>query len=230
MTSPTDPAATDSVLLVEGQSDKHLIWQLCNQHASQFCTARDGDKFTVTLPSESKSFQLVEKGNRSDLIKSIRLEVRVPDRRVIGILADADDDAQRCWTQVAKEFEKTDIDLPTYPRSGGTIVETTILSRVLRVGIWIMPDNKSRGELEDFVFLMVPDRDRVWPLSREYIRAIPPSDRKYAKEKVRKAKLYAWLAARKEPGRMGAAVGAGDLQTDGTLCQEFLSWLAELFR
>ena len=43
------------------------------------------------------------------------------------------------------------------------------------------------------------------------------------------AKLYAWLAARKEPGRMGAAVSAGDLVVQGSLCEDFFTWLVKLF-
>ena len=98
-----------------------------------------------------------------------------------------------------------------------------------RVGIWLMPDNKSQGELENFALRMVSCDDTIWPLSRSYIENIPESDRKFEATKADKAKLFAWLAARKEPGRIGAAVGSGDLEAKGSLCEEFFTWLVELF-
>ena len=227
MKYPTKPSPTDSVLLVEGQSDKHVVWQLCGRDVSSFSIARDGHAFSVTLPVESTAFLISEKGNRSELIKSIRQEVEAPSRRAVGILVDADDDLENCWNDVVKGFERTDVQLPSSPMSGGTIVPER--DHQPRIGIWLMPDNKSHGELEDFVLTMMTDGDKVWPLSRKYIESVPVSDRKFTLEKTNKAKLYAWLATRKEPGRMGAAVGAHDLEVDGDLCQNFLTWLAKLF-
>ena len=93
-----------------------------------------------------------------------------------------------------------------------------------------MPDNKSPGELEDFAAKIVPKDDSVWLLSEKYIENIPKNERKFAPDKMPKAKLFAWLAARKEPGRMGAAVGAGDLTLNNELGGKFLKWLSELFR
>ncbi len=92
-----------------------------------------------------------------------------------------------------------------------------------------MPDNKSPGELEDFALNMIPANDDVWPNSQKYIDDIPQSVRKFNPEKKRKAELYAWLATRREPARMGAAVGAGDLKTDSAVCQNFLAWIVRLF-
>ena len=42
--------------------------------------------------------------------------------------------------------------------------------------------------------------------------------------------MYAWLAAREEPRRMGAAIGTHDLDIDGPLCQRFVDWLKQLFQ
>ena len=98
-----------------------------------------------------------------------------------------------------------------------------------RVGIWLMPDNQSPGEIEDFVAAMIPDGDPVRPLAERYIDGIPEADRKFAEGKIPRAKIHAWLAAREDPRRMGAAIGAGDLDTEVTLCQSFAAWLRRLF-
>ena len=92
-----------------------------------------------------------------------------------------------------------------------------------------MPDNGAPGELEDFVRKMIPDSDPVWPKADAYIDDIP-EPRKFQSHKVEKAKVHAWMATRKKPGRMGAAIGAGDLDVRVASCQTFVSWVRELFR
>ena len=92
-----------------------------------------------------------------------------------------------------------------------------------------MPCNKLPGELEDFAVTMIPGDDPIWPSSRQYITDIPQQDRKFDDEKKPKAELYAWLATRKTPGRMGAAIGAGDLSLNNKPSETFLKWLTELF-
>ena len=195
MTYPANPLLVDSVLLVEGQSDKHFVWQLCRRDASSFSTARVGYEFSVTLSVESTTFLISEKENRSELFMSIRQEVKAPSRRVVGILVDADDDLENCWNGVVTGFDRTDVQLPSSPMFGGIIVPEK--DHQPRIGIWLMPDNRSHGELEDFVLTMMPDGDSVWPLSSKYIESIPGPDRKFTPEKIDKAKLYAWLATRK---------------------------------
>ena len=99
----------------------------------------------------------------------------------------------------------------------------------VRVGVWLMPDNQFPGELEDFVRHMLPGDDRVWPRAESYIDGIPQADRRFRDGKVSRAQLYAWLATRELPGRMGAAINAGDLNTDVDLARRFVSWLHALF-
>ena len=92
-----------------------------------------------------------------------------------------------------------------------------------------MPDNRSAGELEDFVQSMIPEDDSAWELARRYIRDIPEEARKFPPKKQSRAELHAWLATRENPGLMGFAIGRGDLKTDGPLCAAFLKWLEALF-
>ena len=98
-----------------------------------------------------------------------------------------------------------------------------------RVGIWLMPDNQSLGELEDFVAQMIPDNDPVWPLSQDYIDRIPEEHREFNENKTSTAEVYAWLATREDPRQMGAAIGTRDLDIDGDLCTRFTAWLDMLF-
>ena len=110
---------------------------------------------------------------------------------------------------------------------GGTIIAES--SRMPRIGIWVMPNNASNGELEDFLVTMLPDSDPVWPRAVAYIDGIPERDRKFKEGKALRAQLHAWLATRKEPRPSGRAILAGDLRVDGILAGKFVDWLRRLF-
>ena len=201
-------ALSSHILMVEGQDDKHVVIHIINRHQS--------------MPS----FCISGKGSISQLLNAIGLEVRGPGRQAVGILVDANDDLTARWDAVAGRLRREGFQPPVSPNPDGTIIEATDKPRI---GIWLMPDNTSAGELEDFVAQMIPDGDPVWPESRRYIAGIPAADRKFAAHKTLRAQIHAWLAAREDPRQMGLAIRARDLDVDGPLCQKFVAWLTNLF-
>lgn len=98
-----------------------------------------------------------------------------------------------------------------------------------RIGIWLMPDNVSAGQVEEFFAGMIPSDDPVWPRSEGYIDGIPAADRKFASGKMLRAKVHSWLATRAEPRLMGAAIGAGDLNVSARDAVRLVAWLNRLF-
>ena len=73
-TSENGPV-TNRILLVEGQDDKHLVWQLCQRDELLFLAKRYGDggyDFSVTLLAQSTTFRVLEKGSRIELLDAIR--------------------------------------------------------------------------------------------------------------------------------------------------------------
>lgn len=196
----------DRVLLVEGPNDEHVVRHLCNRHQA--------------MPE----FYIRGKGGIELLLEDIGLEILDPRRKAVGILVDANDDLDARWSAVANRLRAENIEVPSSPERTGTIIDSTP-----RVGIWLMPNNESPGELENFVSEMIPDDDPVWPLSENYIDGIPKADRKFAEKKILRAKIHAWLATREDPRQMGAAIGAHDLHVDGTLSTAFANWLQQLF-
>lgn len=199
--------SSSRLLVVEGEGDKHVA-----RHVAK----RAGLNVS--------SFDVVARNGVEKLIDSITNEIKVSGRLVVGFVLDANDELDNRWARIKRHFEQASLDLPEKPRSSGTIVDS-----VPRVGVWLMPDNKSPGELEDFVAQMIPNGDSVWPLAQQYIDRIPEPDRKFAATKTRRAEVYAWLAARENPGPMGAAIGKRDLTTDGMVCRKFSQWLRRLF-
>lgn len=201
-----DGNAASRILLVEGPDDKHVVGHLCEKNAmeSVFCIS--------------------DKGNDLSVLESIIPEFKVSGRKALGIMLDANSDPNGRWQAVAARLREAGIDPPNVPDPKGTIIEG-----YPRVGIWLMPDNESSGELENFVARMIPRDDAVWPLSQNYIEKIPETERKFSEGKTLRAKVHAWLAARKEPRKMGQAVGAGDLDVATVDAENFVTWLRKLF-
>ena len=202
------------VLLVEGPDDKHVVIHLSERSGL------------------TQNFVIVEKEGINSLLDSIEVEVDIPGRTVLGIVLDANDNPNARWQALTgrlnrlRQEDHFDLpELPSRPEPSGTIIEGR-----LRVGVWLMPDNRSTGELEDFVGSMIPSGDPVWPLSEAYIEGIPPAERKFAPGKIQRAKVHAWLATREEPRRMGLAIKARDLVTDAANTAAFVNWLRTLFQ
>ena len=198
---------SEKVLLVEGQDDKHVVGHIRLRHAP--------------MPE----FDILDKDNVDKLIASIPLEIKVSGRKVVGIVLDANDDLASRWDAVANKLTRANIEPPRALNKKGTIIPGTP-----QVGIWVMPDNQSPGELEDFAVNMISPGDPIWPLSCEYIEKIPVENRKFVSKKNSRAKLYAWLATRETPNLIGTAIRARDLDVDGELCKDFVEWIRQLFR
>ncbi len=202
------------VLLVEGPDDKHVVIHLSERSELE------------------QNFWIIEKEGKDKLIDSIVLEARTPGRTVLGIVLDANNNPDARWQALTDRLnrlrQEDHFDLPDLPAQlepSGTIIEGK-----LRIGVWLMPDNRSTGELEDFVGSMIPSGDPVWPLSEAYIDGIPPADRKFAPGKIQRAKVHPWLATKEEPRRMGLAIKARDLVTDAANTTAFVDWLRTLFQ
>ena len=140
------------------------------------------------------------------------------------MVADANDNLSGRWRAIVNRIQETELNLgiPERPQEEGVIVDSEP-----RIGIWLMPDNCKPGEIEDFVIGMISENDPVWPKAERYIEEIPPE---HLRSKISKAKLYAWLATRETPGRMGTAIRAGALRVDGDITRIFGRWLQELFK
>ena len=204
------PISTSSpnVLLVEGTDDEHVV------------------KHIRCQSQQMPDFEIINKGGINALLESIRVEARVPSLATLGILVDADDDVNGRWGEISDKLQTVNINVPASPDPNGTIIDC-----VPRIGIWMMPDNKSSGELENFIEKMIPPSDQIWPRSMAYINGIPMPERKFVNSdrKIVKAKVHAWLAARKFPGLMGVAIRERDLDINVSDSTNFVDWLRRLF-
>ena len=169
-------------------------------------------------------FDISNKGGFPNLKAAIGPEIMVAGRMALGILVDANEDLDARWKAVGHQLRQVAVDPPTRITAAGIVV-----AGKPRVGVWLMPNNGSAGELEDFIQKLLPEGDPVWPRAQQYVDDIPAAHRKFTAGKILRAQIHAWLATRKEPRKMGAAIGAGDLNATHPLATQFVEWLRRLF-
>ena len=201
-------------ILVEGKDDENVIQHLLTEQ-------------------QRNIVDIKAKSNDDQLLKSIFSELNVSKRDTLGIVMDGNNNYSGRWKAISHRLNEVGIKLANAPETKGFISNeiATFMkenSKPIRIGIWIMPDNQSNGELEDFIATMIPKNDPVWPRSQNYINDIPQKDRDFKDKKVTRAKVHAWLATRKDPVLMGTAIHAKHLKTDGQLCSDFQKWLTKL--
>lgn len=198
--------STSQVLLVEGADDRWVVERLYERLG------------------RPRSFDILQADGIDKLVYRIGTEVLTQGREVLGVVVDADNDIEARWERIKLQFKSVGIELPAKRRNQGVIISSDP-----RIGVWLMPDNNSSGQLEDFVQSMIPYNDQVRPLADSFVDSIPLELREFSPNKIVRAKLYAWLSTRKEPGPMSRAIQAKYLDIDSELAQSFLSFLIELF-
>ena len=195
-------------MLVEGIDDKVVVENLLIEHGFK------------------NSIKIEVKEGFEKLRDSLYSEVNVSGREVLGVLADANGKIDRRWNSISDQLNKAECQVPKKISCSGSIFNGP---RNIRVGVWLMPDNKRSGELEDFVHDMIPENDPVLPRVKQFICSIPAEDRKFSDSKITKAHVHAWLATREKPRRMGTAIKSQDLVHDVKIANSFVSWIRNLF-
>ncbi len=198
-------------LLVEGKDEQHLIWSLC-------------EKFQV-----KETFDVVDLEGLPNLLEDILVRPKAQsDLSCLGIVVDVDDNISQRWTQIKARLTKSGYTIPDKPDPKGTVVETPGLPKV---GIWLMPNNKDIGMVEDFIRLLVADDDDSLAFAEDTIRNLENKNlQKYIPNHRPKALIHTWLAWQKNPGTpLGQAVTKKYLTTDKELCQQFIHWLNRVF-
>ena len=106
------------VLLVEGVDDAHVVRHL-RDHPDQ---------------PDMPAFDILNKEGLANLISAIGPEVKAPGRLAVGILADANDDPNARWREIAGRLRKAGIETPDRLDSAGGVIVAGMVGRP-RVGI-----------------------------------------------------------------------------------------------
>jgi hypothetical protein len=201
------------ILLVEGKDDFHVICALLLAHQIPEVFEFDEPNREIGVDALIDSL-----GTR---VKAIEAGGR------LGIVVDADTDPPARWESIRSRLEGARCtNVPNVPDPAGTILDAP---RGCRVGIWMMPDNRLQGMLESFVTWLVPAGDVLLPMVDAFLASIPDPSRRFPPVKLPKARIHAFLALQKEPGKpMGQAITANYLDASRPTVEPFLQWIRNL--
>lgn len=205
--------ASRNVLLVEGNDDEHVVKNLCGYHH---------------LPQID---QITQCGGISKLLESLPIQLKGSDIHALGVLVDADTDMKARWNSLQGHLNTAGFTaIPTAPVIQGTILFPPPGTLLPKVGIWLMPDNKTNGILEDFLRSLMPMPNTLFAHAQKSIDDIPVGQRPFAAKDAPKALIHTWLAWQQEPGKpFGTAIKAGYLDASYPLATDFTDWINQLF-
>ena len=153
------------------------------------------------------------------------------DGDIVGVVIDADTDLKSRWQSLRDRLIRVGYQaVPDNPTPDGTILDPPPGILLPRMGIWIMPDNQTKGILEDFLRFLVPTGSQLFNHVQSSVAAIPEEERRFNLLAEPKAIIHTWLAWQEDPGKpLGTAITARFLDPHVAQADVLVSWLNRLF-
>ncbi len=233
MSKPSQPS--QNLVITEGKDDMHVFHHLLAHYG---------------VPKGIIDFKPYD--GLPNLLEALPQQLRASGLERLGVVVDADTDLTARWNSLKHILTKAGyLNLPDDPLPEGTIINEEDISGILtedgdevitedgavivqeglpKVGIWIMPDNKLPGMLEDFVSFLVPENDPLWDKAKGCLDEIPEDQRRFSEAHFAKAHIHTWLAWQKEPGTpLGSAINQRYLKADAAHARVLIEWVKRLF-
>ncbi len=215
-------------ILVEG-NDIHVILQICTKNGlNQPKGFSDKKDFESNFAFKSKTGSQLGKPELISHLSALLLESEL---QTIAIVLDADKSAISTWQSVCAVLQKSGYtDLPKTPGAEGTVIESADPD-LPKVGIWIMPDNSSTGEIEDFFLQLIDSQDFRLDHARNSVGYLIDQRPDLLDNSNRsKAEAHTWLAWQQEPGRsMGVALKSNWANAKHPLAISLSQWFSRTF-
>ena len=206
-------------LYVEGKDDVHAILHLMHHHGVT-CSVNH---------SQSMEPNIKESGSVSQLLDSVEIAVSTNSGGAVGFVVDADTELRNRWQAIRDRLSKVHVDTPLEPPSQGFRGESTKYGT--RVGVWLMPDNRAAGILEDFLTKLVDEGDCLLAHAEQATDTAKQKGATFKDTYHKKAVIHTWLAWQEEPGQpFGTAITKRYLRADRQAGEQFARWFAELFQ
>lgn len=210
--------ADNPLLLVEGKSDSYVLRDLLRKHNFIVVENENGQEKEIVI----KPLDGLDK-----LLRSLEQTIKVAENN-LAVVVDADDiNIENRWRSLSDRLKRAGYSkIPLKPDLEGTIIEDKELPKL---GIWIMPNNKTGGKIENFLENLVPDNlQNLWTFAEETIENLPQTLFK-TKDKI-KAQIHSFLAWQEKPGiSMNVAIQANYFQHDKPEAKVFVVWIKKVF-
>ena len=219
------PTVERSNLHVEGKNDVQAIKHLLLRHGIDCPIENDwrsADEFSDNVP------EIKSAGDGRRVLAAMGTAVPVSSGRSVGFVLDADAAAENRWRAVRERLGTFELDLPdSIPEDGfvGDIAEFRV-----RVGVWLMPDNRRSGALEEFLQDLIDENNRLLQVAMDSTETAKASGAGFPESRKNKAVLHAWLAWQETPGLpYGSAIRARYFRDDSPAAAAFVQWYRDVF-
>ena len=200
------------VLFVEGPDDKHVIGHLLMRRGLA----------EPSLP------QCQPTGGKDGVLKAMKTAIPAGTGNSLGFVLDANDHPGDRWRAVASRLRSVGVAAPDELPSGGFVGSSSEFG--VRVGVWLMPDNRRIGALEDFLQDLIDASDVLLPHARESTARAKAKGARFPDMDSKKALVHTWLAWQEEPGRpYGVAIKSRYLRDDSDAAERFVAWFGRVF-
>jgi len=205
-------------LIVEGYDDLQSVAALMGAYTPW---NQDKHKSPVWIEISNGAQEILRDGFLSVYLKD-------PEIQTLGIMFDADTKPFERYARVSalcgKFFEFPD----ELPRKG-VVLEN---SDQKRLGIWIMPDNSSEGDMETFLRYLIPQAaEEIWKHAVSCVTEAKQMGCPCHDTHLPKANLYTWLAWQNPPGQSpGRALTKQALDPQCETAGVFAKWFMDLYR
>jgi hypothetical protein len=210
-----------NVLLVEGQDEKRTIPELIELNGVDWGSGKN----TIVHIKDYEGYENIIKPG------SISTELKADGIEALGILLDADEYPLDRWIAIRNACRNSNAisNIPDELPQAGLIIEA---DNEVRVGIWIMPDNKLPGMLETFLGYLLPtDNSTLWEFAESTINLAKEQGAPFTEYHREKARIYSWLAWQKPPGRqLHQAIKERILDPQHPEAQRFVNWFRQLYQ
>lgn len=180
-----------------------------------------------------ETFSIIPCDGIEHLLENFRLRLKTSkNNRTIGVVVDADLNIDSRWASILKILKDTDCyDSDELKLSAEGMVFSPKESIYTKVGLWMMPDNSSKGMLEDFAMSLARPNDSLLQEAEEELQRIEAKGiQGYKPSQRSKAKVHTYISWQSHPGLpLGAAITARVLDPEATSAKVFIQWLKELF-
>jgi len=212
-----------NALFFEGENDLYPVG-----HLIDLLPGPSTDFYERTPKDKGNRVGLKEFGGYDSLRERFPITIRNGSTlRRIGIVADANSHPRRRWQSLTDAVaEIGPAQLPATPPETGWVGELELPDRTITLGLWMMPNNRDSGAVENFLLELIPEDDRLLPLAESCLETVPEEER----PDEAKALVRTWLAWQDEPGRpLGPAITEGYFDLDEEPARRFIDWTRRLF-
>ena len=204
------------LLIVEGKDELHVV-------------SRISESYDIL-----ENFKIEVSGSNDQAIDKFISSIFASDFNKVGVLLDFEPN-QNVWgklyngLQSYKPYYKT---IPHDPLEGGVIVEANGTNKLFdNFGIWLMPNNKDKGTLENFLLSVVNSGNVQIAFAEETLKELEKRGLDDYKPVHRnKALIHTYLAWQENPGApYGTALKQKAFDIEHPDVQALANWLRQLF-